>query len=176
VTYDPIGRMLITPEDREAPERARRLRSLGLGERAEPALDALALRLARLTGARYAGVNFPGEEGQFFAGLYAPHGSAAPRRLARDHGFCPHVVARRKALVLEDVRDFPRFAANPLVDGAGIRSYLGAPVTDRAGLVLGTVCAGDIEPRRWGREGLDTVKSVAGELTADLHRREGHLL
>ncbi|MCF3963537.1 GAF domain-containing protein [Streptomyces fuscigenes] len=176
MTYDPIGRMLITPEDRDGPERVRRLRGLGLGERPEPAFDALALRLARLTGAPYAGVNFLGEHGQFFAGLHTPHGPATPRGLARSFGFCPHVVARRKALVLEDVRDFPRFAANPLVDGAGIRSYLGAPVTDRTGVVLGTVCAGDTEPRRWGREGLDMVKSLAGELAADLHRREEHLL
>ncbi|WP_329454557.1 GAF domain-containing protein [Streptomyces sp. NBC_01497] len=175
MTYDPIGRMLITPEDREAPERARRLRGLGLGKRPEPAFDALALRLARLTGAPYAGVNFLGEEGQFFAGLHTPLGPAACRDLARGRGFCPHVVARRKALVLEDVRDFPRFAANPLVDEAGIRSYLGAPVTDRAGMVLGTVCAGDTEPRRWGRAGLDMVKSFAAELTADLNRREAGL-
>lgn len=175
MTYDPIGRMLITPEDREGPERARRLRGLGLGDRPEPAFDALAGRLARLAGTPYAAVNFLGEEGQFFAGLYTPAGPNAVRGLARSLGFCPHVVARRKALVLEDVRDFPRFAANRLVDEAGIRSYLGAPVTARGGMVLGTVCAGDTEPRRWGRAGLDMVKSLAAEVTADLHRREDGL-
>ncbi|MEW2544450.1 GAF domain-containing protein [Streptomyces sp. NPDC047002] len=172
MTYDPIGRMLITPDDREAPERDRRLRGLGLGERPEPAFDALALRLARLTGAPYAGVNFLLGGGQFFAGLHTPPGRRVGRGLARSRGFCPHVVARGRALVLEDVRDFPRFAANPLVDEAGIRAYLGAPVADRAGLVLGTVCAGDTEPHRWGRAGLDTVKSLAAELAAHLHRRE----
>lgn len=49
------------------------------------------------------------------------------RHMAREYGFCPHVVVRRKALVLEDVRDYPRFAGNPVVDEYGIRSYLGAP-------------------------------------------------
>jgi GAF domain-containing protein len=172
VTYDPIGRLLLTPVDPEAPERVRRLRWLGLGDRAEPGFDAFAQRLAGLTGAPYAVVNFVGEERQFLAGLHTPRGVRGRRSHARDHGFCPHVVVRRKALVLEDVRDFPRFAANPLADESGIRSYLGAPLIDRTGMVLGTVAACDTEPRRWGRAGLDTVKSLAAELVVRIHRME----
>jgi GAF domain-containing protein len=82
------------------------------------------------------------------------------------------VVVRRKALVLEDVRDFPRFAGNPVVDEIGIRSYLGAPLVDRTGMALGTVCVVDVEPRRWGRAGLDTIKTLAAELVGQIHRRE----
>jgi GAF domain-containing protein len=92
--------------------------------------------------------------------------------MARDHGFCPHVIARRKALVLEDVRDYPRFAGNPVVDEFGIRSYLGAPLIDSTGMVLGTVCAADVQPRTWGKSGLETIKSSAAELVARLQRRE----
>ncbi|MFI1164337.1 GAF domain-containing protein [Streptomyces sp. NPDC020801] len=94
------------------------------------------------------------------------------RRLARDHGFCPHVVVRRKALVLEDVCDYPRFAGNPVVDEFGIRSYLGAPLIDSTQMVLGTVCVVDVEPRPWGRQGLTTIKSAAAELALRLQRRE----
>ncbi|MGW0085675.1 GAF domain-containing protein [Streptomyces sp. NPDC003393] len=215
MSYDPprpAGRLLLTPEDTEAPARTLRLRGLGLGERPEPALDAFADRLAERTRAPYAMVNFPHENGQFFAGLHrpardvlnvdapAPVASAdggdgraaravpadvtalAPadgesprpevgRHLARDHSFCPHVVARRRALVLEDVRDYPRFAGNPVVDEFGIRSYLGAPLIDSTGMVLGTVCVVDVVPRPWGREGLDTIKSAAAELTRRLEER-----
>ncbi|MFF7639431.1 GAF domain-containing protein [Streptomyces canus] len=185
MSYDPprpAGRLLLTPEDKEAPHRARRLRLLGLGEYPEPALDAFAERLAERTGAPYAMVNFLGEDRQFFAGLRIPAAQlpsdgeeAKPelgRHMARDHGFCPHVVVRRKALVLEDVRDYPRFAGNPVVDEFGIRSYLGAPLIDSAGMVLGTVCAADVEPRTWGKSGLETIKSAAAELVARLERRE----
>ncbi|MFJ4918994.1 GAF domain-containing protein [Streptomyces sp. NPDC088725] len=176
MTYDPIGRLLLTPVDQDAPERVRRLRLLGLGERPEPAFDAVARQLAELTGAPYAMVNFIDEQRQFFAGLYAPPGGGAARSMARDHGYCPHVVVRRKALVLEDVRDFPRFAGNPLVDAAGIRSYLGAPLIDRTGLALGTVCVADTEPRHWGRAGLDTIKSFAAELIRQIHHSEDGLI
>ncbi|MEU1025859.1 GAF domain-containing protein [Streptomyces sp. NPDC005904] len=169
--YDPAGHLLLTPVDKEAPARVRRLRGLGIGDRVEPAFDHFAGRLAELTGAPYAMVNFIDEHRQFFAGLHPP-GSSVGRYMARDHGYCPHVVVRRKALVLEDVRDFPRFAGNPVVDETGIRSYLGAPLVDRTGIVLGTVCVVDVEPRRWGRAGLDSIKAMAAELVEQIHRRE----
>ncbi|MFE3604049.1 GAF domain-containing protein [Streptomyces sp. NPDC059096] len=173
--YDPIARLLLTPVDQEAPQRAVRLRGLGLGERPEPALDAFAGQLARMTAAPYAMVNFLDAERQFFAGLHIPPGGAEQRLKSRDHGYCPYVVVRRKALVLEDVRDFPRFAGNALVDESGIRSYLGAPLIDRTGMALGTVCVADTEPRRWGRAGLDTIKACAAQLMSQIHRREDGL-
>ncbi|MFE2297551.1 GAF domain-containing protein [Streptomyces sp. NPDC059445] len=183
----PGGRLLLTPQDKDAPARVRRLRRLGLGERSEPALDAFADRLAHVAAAPYSMVNFIDERQQFFAGLHTPDGGARGGRLpaaldggelelgrymARDHGFCPHVVVRRKALVLEDVCDYPRFAGNPVVDEFGVRSYLGAPLLDRSGIALGTICVVDVEPRPWGRTGLETIKAMAAELTGQLERRE----
>ncbi|MFI8100499.1 GAF domain-containing protein [Streptomyces sp. NPDC086023] len=174
--YESTGHLLLTPVDREAPARVARLRELGLGERADPGLDAFARQVAETTGTPYAAVNFIDEERQFFAGLHhradAPAGAYTGRVLARDHGYCPHVVVRRRALVLEDVRDFARFAPNAVVEEDGVRSYLGAPLTDRQGFVLGTVCAVDLVPRRWGREGLETIKGLAAELVKVLHARE----
>ncbi|MFC8083939.1 GAF domain-containing protein [Streptomyces sp. NPDC057340] len=183
MSYDPprpAGRLLLTPEDREAPERVRRLRRLGLAERPDPALDAYADHLAGLAEAPYAMVNFLVQGGQFFAGLRVPDvppvtrgDGTSPefgRVQPRDHGFCPHVVVRRKALVLEDVRDYPRFAGNPVVDAFGIRSYLGAPLIDSTGTVLGTVSAADVRPRAWGTAGLATIKSAAADLVRRIER------
>ncbi|MEV8565051.1 GAF domain-containing protein [Streptomyces sp. NPDC051322] len=185
MTYDPTSRLLLTPVDQEAPARARRLRRLGLGERMEEAFDAFAQRLAEATRAPYSMVNFIDENRQFFAGLHTPAGTytgsdlsavaaagGIHRIMARDHGYCPHVVARRKALVLEDVCDYPRFAGNPVVDEIGIRSYLGAPLIDRTGIALGAVCVVDTVPRQWGLAGLETIKAAAAELVAQIHRRE----
>lgn len=183
MTYEPprpAGRLLLTPEDKDAPVRVRRLDALGLGARPEPAFDAFARRLAGTAATPYAMVTFVGEHRQFFAGLHTPLAVPAdgglprptPRHMPREYGFCPHVVVRRRALVLEDVGDYPRFAGNPIVDEVGIRSYLGAPLADRTGIALGTVCVADVTPRAWGRDGLDTIKALAAELAQQIEQRE----
>lgn len=183
MSYDPTSHLLLTPEDREAPARVVRLRALGLGDTPVAEFDEFARNLAQVIGAPYAMVNFIDEHRQYFAGLHTSSGQGtaldpAPspgwsgRERARDHGYCPYVIVRRKALVLEDVCDYPRFAGNPVVDEIGIRSYLGAPLIDRTGTALGTVCVVDQEPRPWGKQGLETIKSMAAELVEQIHRHE----
>jgi len=184
MSFDPTGHLLVTPEDNDAQARIRRLQELGLGEVPVPEYDEFARELAHTTGAPFAMVNFIGAEQMYFAGLYHPGvdqtveldptaaGQAVSRFMPRDHGYCPHVVARRKALVLDDVCDYPRFAGNPVVDEIGIRSYMGAPLIDRTGTALGTVCVVDQEARPWGRQGLETIKARAAELVERIHRRE----
>jgi GAF domain-containing protein len=183
--YDFSGHQPLTPTDNEVHNRMRRLRELGVGDQPDPEFDEFARKLGEITRAPYAMVNFISEDRQYFAGLHtaaAAPGAAAPgvaaaaqpgRVMDRDHGYCPHVVVRRKALVLDDVCDYPRFAGNPVVDEIGIRSYLGAPLIDRTGTALGTICVVDIEPRMWGRAGLETIKSLSAELIAQIHAREG---
>ncbi|MDR0345530.1 MAG: GAF domain-containing protein [Nocardiopsaceae bacterium] len=182
--YEPAGHLL-TPLDKEAPRRVARLRELGLGDVPDPEFDEFAQALATNTKAPFAMVNFIDENRQYFAGLYAPSlqpagaASAGPpaaddpaRVMARDHGWCPHVVVRRLPLVLDDVCDYPRFAGNPVVDEIGIRSYLGAPLIDRTGTALGTICIVDREPRPWGRPGLEFIKTRAAEMVDLIQQRE----
>jgi GAF domain-containing protein len=177
--YDFSGHHPLTPTDPEVGDRIRRLRELGLGEQPDAQFDDFAHKLAEITGAPYAMVNFISEDRQYFAGLHtapaAPGAVAADqpgRVMDRDHGYCPHVVVRKKALVLDDVCDYPRFAGNPVVDEIGIRSYLGAPLIDRTGTALGTICVVDVEPRPWGRAGLETIKSMAAELMIQINARD----
>jgi GAF domain len=181
-----IDRNLLTaPLDLEIERRMERLRVLGLGNKPDPEFDMVAARLAEITGAPYAMVNFIGNK-QFLAGLYAPGAgnvgtldaalSAARvtpgRAIARDHGYCPHVIVRRKALILGDVCDYPRFAGNPVVDEIGIRAYMGVPLIEEAtDIALGTVCVVATEPRPWGRPELQIMKSMANETMRLIQRR-----
>jgi GAF domain-containing protein len=182
--FDPTRHLLLTPEDPDAPARVARLHALGIGNLPVPEFDEFASNLAHTTNAPYAMVNFIDENRQYFAGLYAagqpvmelqpaPQESQVGREMTRDQGYCPHVVVRKKALVLEDVCDYPRFAGNRVVDEIGIRSYMGAPLIDwKTGIALGTICVVDTDTHPWGREGLATIKSMAQQLVERIHEME----
>lgn len=174
--YEPVAH-IFTPADREAPARAARLRELGLGEHPEPEFDEFARMLATTTKSALAVVNFIGEHHQYLAGMHAPAmlGTEVPddsvRVASMDKGLCPHVVARKLPLVLDDVCDYPRFVGNPYIDEFGIRSYVGAPLIDKTGTALGTVCFVDLEPRPWGRPGLEFIKTKAAEMMEIINKR-----
>ncbi|MCE7083055.1 GAF domain-containing protein [Streptomyces sp. ST2-7A] len=181
MSYDPVTHLLLTPEDVDAPRRVARLRELGVGREPRPEFDAFARRLAAAGGAPFAMVNLIDGKGQYFAGLHTPETDRPPtpgadeealpgRVMELDHGYCPHVVVRRRALVLEDVRDYSRFAGNPVVDALGIRAYMGAPITDHSGMALGTVCVMAREPMSWGSRGLGTIKAMADEMSVTIRR------
>ena len=186
MTDDSTDRRLLTaPLDPEVHKRIARLRQLGLGDRPIREFDEFATRLANWARTPLAMVNFIGEDQQYFAGLYAGNSTNAgvleaaqssanasvSRVMARDHGYCPYVVVRRKALVLDDVCAYPRFSGNPVVDEIGIRSYIGAPLIDETGVALGTICAVADHTSDWGRAGLDTIKAMASELVDLIQRR-----
>lgn len=175
-----------SPAEQGAAERAARHRALGLASVPDEQFDAYARKIVESTGALAAMVNLVGDQRMYFAGSAARtdlepgepafHGDPG-REMDLDHGFCPHVVARRKALVLDDVYAYPRFAGNPVVDEIGVRSYLGAPLIDDDGTVIGTVCAVDPSPHNgpenagWGKQGLDTIKRVADEVLGEIRVR-----
>ncbi|MFC9266242.1 GAF domain-containing protein [Streptomyces zhihengii] len=158
------------------PEQDALLRALGLSG-PTPELDAFAARLAQAAGAPYAMVNIFGDRQQFF-GLHTPgEDSDLPtvgRSMPLDHGFCPEVVDRRKALVLPDVFSSPRFAGNTVVDLIGIRTYAGAPLV-HGDTVLGTVCfVGPVErDLSTGRDSLALIKQHRDHVMAFLHQRAG---
>jgi GAF domain-containing protein len=194
MTYDPAGsladaldnRFVAAPSDPAALHRVQRLRALGLGTAPDPEFDELAAKIARMAGTPYAMVNFVLDTHQFFAGLYEASSAGAgaleaaqaaargpvARTMDLEHGFCPHVVDIKHALVLDDVCAWPRFAGNPVVDEIGVRSYIGAPLIDSSGMVLGTVCAISSRQSTWGSPGVAMIKSMAAEAMELITRRE----
>jgi GAF domain-containing protein len=126
------------------------LERLGVSTVASEDFDELARDMATHAGFLYGFVNLFLEE-QTFVGLHQPPADSGyvivGRTMSRDHGWCPEVMARKKALPLHDVHASPRFSGNHVVDAVGIRSYFGAPLIHDSGTVLGTVCVIDPEKR-----------------------------
>ncbi|MBP0456145.1 GAF domain-containing protein [Streptomyces montanisoli] len=141
------------PQGGQSAELARRyelLERLGVPTTASEEFDELARDMATRAGFLYGFVNLFLQE-QTFVGLHQPPADSGyvivGRTMSRDHGWCPEVVARKKALPLHDVHASPRFSGNHVVDAVGIRSYFGAPLIHDSGTVLGTVCVIDPEKR-----------------------------
>lgn len=148
------------------------LQQRGLTRTGVQELDAFAAALAqdvqRLTGGSrpYTMLNLFFDKDhkpvQYFAGLYDPIGGMK-RDMDLDQGFCAHVVKRRLALQLDDVCDYPRFGENPALDLLNIRTYLGAPIIDGDGTVVGTVCTVNTDVSEYGRDGVKFIKGKAIE-------------
>ncbi|MEU4174853.1 GAF domain-containing protein [Streptomyces sp. NPDC026589] len=134
----------------ELGQRYELLERLGVSSAASQDFDELAQDMAEKAGFLYGFVNLFLEE-QTFVGLHQPPADSGyvivGRTMSHDHGWCPEVVARKKALPLHDVHASPRFSGNQVVDAVGIRSYFGAPLIHDSGTVLGTVCVIDPEKR-----------------------------
>ncbi|KPC71819.1 histidine kinase [Streptomyces sp. NRRL WC-3753] len=134
----------------ELAQRYELLNRLGMPTVGNEDFDELARDMAERAGFLYGFVNL-GLEKQTFVGLHQPPADSGyvivGRTMSRDHGWCPEVMTRKKALPLHDVHASPRFSGNAVVDAVGIRSYFGAPLIHESGVVLGTVCVIDPERR-----------------------------
>ncbi|MEU8342365.1 GAF domain-containing protein [Spirillospora sp. NPDC048832] len=166
-----------------AEQRMKLLAELGLGVTPDAEFDRFAARISGTFAAElgghgqnlYAMVNLFTEQEQTFVGLHIPPGMRAVDRTMRpDHGFCPEMLDRTKALVLSDVCANPHFASNPVVDKLGVRTYAGAPlVHEPTGTVLGTVCVIGTNPlpRETGQTSLALIKRHRDALMDALAQR-----
>ncbi|MBT2412065.1 GAF domain-containing protein [Streptomyces sp. ISL-12] len=138
------------PHTAELAERYQLIQHLDLPTGADEVFDDFARSMTEATGFLYGFVNLFLEQ-QTFIGLHQPPPDSGfvivGRTMSLDHGWCPEVVARKKALPLPDVHASPRFSGNHVVDAVGIRSYFGAPLIHSSGTTLGTVCVIDPEKR-----------------------------
>ncbi|MDX3435607.1 MULTISPECIES: GAF domain-containing protein [Streptomyces] len=171
----------------QTPDRLARVHKLGLFSEPDAEFDRFASALARESGTdeAMAMVNFLGDR-QYFAGLWVPPSArvdgavAMSRVMSLEHGWCPEVVDRGKALPLYDVCLSPRFRTNEVANEFGIRTYMGAPLFDPEDptLPIGTVCVIGTQPRpkEEGGQMLTYIKERAQQAQFLLNRRVHDLL
>jgi GAF domain-containing protein len=138
------------------PARLSALASYRLGGHAGNAdLDAVVAYVARALDAPIAVINLVGPDLQCFPaeiGVGVPF-SEVPDELS----FCAYVVATGEPLEVSDARAHPAFAENPAVAAGAIRSYLGVPLIDEDGFVLGSLGVFDDDVRSFLGNELDSL-------------------
>lgn len=93
----------------------------------------------------------------------------ALRQSSREESLCRHAVDSDCAVVVPDTWLDARFVTHPLITGAPyIRFYAGAPLKNREGIVLGTLCVTDTEPHSFSAEQVTTLKLLAALVMAFL--------
>ncbi len=152
-------------------QRVAALRASGaLDPRAQPLFDAASQRAADIFDVPMAMVSLIDEEQQQVPGAHgALQTEAGPVRgedlqLPRATSMCGHVVANAQTLVVPDVARDLRFATNPALQGRGLRFYAGAPLRDRDGYVLGTLCLLDTTPRELTQREVRLLEAMARDL------------
>jgi len=95
----------------------------------------------------------------------------ATPQAAHEESLDAHVVAANEVLVSEDVTKDERFADDPLVLEKGIRFYAGAPLRTSSGLVIGSLCVIDTQPREFPEPDRQRLQDMADALMTQIERR-----
>ena len=107
---------------------------------------------------------FPGQ-----AGLPSPLDLQRQTPLSRS--VCQRVVDTGEALLVSDARTDPRVRDNPVVAELDMGAYLGVPLTDSDGFVLGSLCAIDHHPRNWDDRAIEVLTDLAAACSSELRLR-----
>ena len=102
------------------------------------------------------------EQRQFFAGeIGLPTPYCDTRETPLSHSFCKTVVKSRRVVVVTNALEDERFRENPAITDLGVMSYLGFPLTDTMGNVLGAFCFINTEPHSWSEQEINLARDLA---------------
>ncbi|MCX6956099.1 MAG: PAS domain S-box protein [Verrucomicrobia bacterium] len=132
------------------------------GSAAEPGFDRLTRLAAKVVGAPVCLVSLVDDRRQLLKSAHGLTGAVADvRETPLTHSFCQHVVMSGAPLVVGNAHDHPLVCDNPAVREFGVVAYLGIPLRSPGGLVLGSFCLIDPQPRQWLPAEIELTKEFA---------------
>lgn len=91
----------------------------------------------------------------------------------REIAFCKYCVVQENILEIEDTIKDKRVHQNPLVVNApNLRYYIGAPLMDEEGYIIGTVCGYDTKPRQMSDSQKVALKQITSTVMRLIHLRK----
>ena len=162
------------PHDDEA--RVAALHRYGILDRPPmPDLEAITRLATFVAGSSIAVINLIDRDRQWQAAATGMEAGEVPR----SSSMCAHVVAEAGAIATSDASADGRFADNPFVNGeiADVRLYVGTPIRDAEGNVLGSLCVCDPVAKELAPEQLLALEDLAEQTMSlfELHHRTAQL-
>ncbi|MBB1193961.1 hypothetical protein DNC80_09830 [Flavobacterium sp. SOK18b] len=95
---------------------------------------------------------------------------------SREDSFCQYTIMNNHVFEVENATEHELFYDNPLVLGnPNIRFYAGAPLINKNGFVMGSLCVIDTEPKRLNEEQKNALQLLANQVVALLDARKKNL-
>jgi GAF domain-containing protein len=156
------------PPDNEK-ERLIALSQLGLNSRTGLEFDDITHKISKMFGTPIALVSLLGNVSRpEHDKPVSTSAGTAMEQLRDEESLEAYVVAMNEILVVEDIKNDPRFSSNPMVLEKGIRFYAGAPLRTSAGTVIGSLCVIDTKVRTFTGEDQRRLQAEADALMARL--------
>ena len=90
----------------------------------------------------------------------------------RDTSFCGHAIAgNEEVMIVPDAREDERFKGNQIVEAFQAIFYAGAPLIDKNGYKLGTLCVYDHRPRTLTEKQIGALKAMAKQVMSLFEER-----
>lgn len=100
-----------------------------------------------------------------------PESVREQREMPLSHSFCQHVVISGAPLLISDALNTQLVCDNLAIRDLGARAYLGTPILDTGGHILGSLCSIDTKTREWSDRDLLVLEGFSRLITAELSAR-----
>lgn len=137
----------------------------------DEAFDMLTREAVRLTGAPTAFIALVDRDRDFYKSHMGFGEPLASTRQLRGRTFCHYTIARRATLQIDDTRADPVYRHVPTVETLGIAAYLGVPLIDSGGQVIGSLCVVDTRPRSWRPEDRANLERLVEAAMTEIEAR-----
>jgi sigma-B regulation protein RsbU (phosphoserine phosphatase) len=98
----------------------------------------------------------------------------SPRLAPVAQTFCRFVVGSGQPLIVDDARRDSRTAGDPAIEIFDAAAWVGFPIVDDDGAVLGTFCLMDSSPHQWTPQDLYIIATLAKAASSEILLRLAH--